>query len=196
MRTSCLVNAVLGLRTFCYRARLAAICLQVTYAQPPHAIAMARYIPQYREIALDKARSVLYNSRCAIKCRRCRRNTERYRSGHNGADSKYYCVCPLRLTSTHCNYYVVLSVGFACFQFSFLSSFLFPLNFQMVLGILRKTMRFFSIRRSIEVVITGLIRNQFGGQLPRGFESHLLRHRISHTCNFDCKYGLFFCQSE
>ncbi len=40
---------------------------------------------------------------------------------------------------------------------------------------------YFMARRSTEVAVTGLTRNQFIGQPIRGFESHLLRHILSEN---------------
>ena len=91
---------------------------------------------------------------------------ERYRSGHNGADSKSCGQFGTSILKT--------------LDFTRVPGHRSVTNFLLSLLIFSPTCREqFRVKitwRGIEAVITGLTRNQFALQRARGFESHPLRH--------------------
>ena len=115
------------------------------------------------------------------RCRRVLYYTERYRSGHNGADSKQsrpadgseheklWFICTIR--TFRCSSYEFHLAVFPQFSRTQFNSFQtgFPVE---------------NTWRDIEVVITALTRNQVYTWVYRGFESLSLRHLGTEIVDF------------
>ena len=106
---------------------------------------------------------------------------ERYRSGHNGADSKSCGQFGTSILKT--------------LDFTRVPGHRSVTNFLLSLLIFSPTCREqFRVKitwRGIEAVITGLTRNQFALQRARGFESHPLRHPTRLKRRFQAGFRVF-----